>query len=417
MFFKICLSWATSILHNLPFSLRTWLLIAWLLRFLACLVYYFLFQPSELKPIHHNEYQGLGTDGYVQIAKTLWLSGEYSYEVGGAPVHSRPPLHPFLLALTSLWSDEYWFFLWFIVSASLGTLNIYLTMLLSKRLQMPPSSQNMLLLVLVFHPYLIAIARSTTFIQLGTTCLLMTLYAYFEPSGRLKRGFCTGLWAGLSMLTHATFQLLPIALALSEMILMKSAKQALLILFTSIGVVLPWTFRNYLTFGEPIFLVTGAGMQYWKGEESAFPEQVDIYRKVYEEYTQKNLKVQYFCTEKPEQDHLLWHLGLKHLQENPLHAMYRMGYGIIIFLFPHETGLEKFIGTFVINFPLVLCLLWGFIYGRTDEQAKAWWLYFSMVIMAFAFFTPHASYIVMFLPGLWLFGLRGINCVQPKIID
>ncbi|GIV43479.1 MAG: hypothetical protein KatS3mg035_0602 [Bacteroidia bacterium] len=67
----------------------------------------------------------LGTDGHFQIARTLWLSGEYAFEVGGKPVHSRPPLHPLLLMITSAWSEKYWFFLWFLVSSFLGA-DIYL---------------------------------------------------------------------------------------------------------------------------------------------------------------------------------------------------------------------------------------------------------------------------------------------------
>ena len=376
------------------------LLTGFLVRFLACLVYYFFFEPNELKPIINGAYQGLGVDGYFQIARTLWLSGEYAFEVHGAPVHSRPPLHPLLLFITCSWSDNYWFFQWFFVSSLLGTLSIYLTYQVAKFFLTPSKALKAAFLV-AFHPYLIIIARSTTFVHLATVLLLSSFYVYWCIREKTSKYILLGFLCGLCLLTHATFQILPLVLGILLMYKKKFFYAFIVLLFTFLTV-LPWSIRNYLTFRRPIFLVTGMGMQFWKGEESVFRHKVDIYRKVYEGHTHKPLKIAYFCTIAPADDDLLWELGIQKILKEPLEMVKRFFYGIIIFLFPHETGWQKFIFTFVFNLPIYL----GIFYTRRKYGWQTWHLeilfYFLWVLCAFAFFTPHAGYIVVFLPLLIL---------------
>ncbi len=379
-------------------SLQWILLSSFFVRLVVCIIYYFAFAPYELKPIQAGNYQGLGTDGYFQIARTLWLSGEYAFEVGGSPVHSRPPLQPFLLLLTS-WSEQYWFWLWFIISSFLGTLAVYLTYQIAIKWSISSTKSLWIAFSVAFHPYLIIIARSTTFVHLGTVLLLSAFYIYWHSKENLLKYLLLGFICGLCLLTHGTFQILPVIFACFLLYKRKTVKAFFLLLFTLITV-LPWTLRNYYTFGKPIFLVTGMGMQYWKGEESAFREKVDIYRKVYEQHTGKPLQIAYFCTINPDDDDLLWKLALNHIRENPLSSVQRFLYGIIIFLFPHETGLLKFIFTFLVNAPIYLAICF-----RQQKRPLYFWqkeiiFYMLWVIMAFAFFTPHAGYIVMFLPIL-----------------
>jgi 4-amino-4-deoxy-L-arabinose transferase-like glycosyltransferase len=377
--------------------LKHLIIVGFFLRLITCLIYYWGFAPYELKPIVQNQYQGIGTDGYFQIARTLWLSGEYAFEVGGQPVHSRPPLQPLLLLITSAWSDHYWFFQWFIVSSLLGTTAIFLVYQLTIRFS---NVQNALCAsaMVAFHPYLVIIARSTTFVHLGTVLLLATFYIYFHYKYSLTKYILLGFFCGLCLLTHGTFQILPLTFAILLAYKKKFLEAILVIIFT-LMTVFPWTIRNYFTFQKPIFLVTGMGMQFWKGEESAFRSKVDIYRKVYEENTGKKLQIAYFCTIDPEDDQLLWKLGLKKIEDKPFEFIQRFLYGIIIFLFPHETGWQKFIFTFLCNFPLFLAAI---------LKPKKYWqkeiaLYLALVILVFAFFTPHAGYIVMFLPLITLF--------------
>ncbi len=345
----------------------------------------------------NDNYQGLGTDGHFQIARTLWLSGEYAFEVGGYPVHSRPPLHPFLLMITAAWSDKYWFFLWFIVSSALGTFSVYLTYKITQILNFSSQKSIFTTAIIAFHPYLLIISRSTTFVHLGTVLLLTTFFVYWKFQDNIKKYIILGFLCGLCLLTHGTFQILPIALSLFLLMKRKYFYAFGILLFTFITV-LPWSMRNYITFEKPIFLVTGMGMQYWKGEESAFREKVDIYRKVYEENTGKPLKIAYFCTINPEDDELLWKLGFNHILQNPIQAIQRFLYGIIIFLFPHETGWQKFLFTFSVNFPIYFLIIKRLLQSSWDFWKKEILIYFLFVLIAFAFFTPHAGYIVMFLP-------------------
>lgn len=377
------------------------LVVSFVIRILACLSYYFFFRPSELKPIIDGEYQGLGTDGYFQIARTLWLSGEYAFEVGGTPVHSRPPLHPFLMSLTSAWSEKYWFFLWFIVSSSLGTLSVFFVYKIAQRWNFTHKQSMILAWLIALHPYLVIITRSTTFVHIGTVLLLYVFYVYWQRNESYKKYIFLGFLCGLCLLTHGTFQILPF-IFLFFLIRKRKFVYALLIVLFTFLTVLPWSIRNYVTFNKPIFLVTGMGMQYWKGEESAFRHKVDIYQKVYQEHTGKSLEIAYFCTIDPKDDELLWKLGLKNLAENPFQAIQRFLYGIIIFLFPHETGWEKFFFTFVVNLPVYSLIIRNLICNSWLSWQKEILTYFLVVILAFAFFTPHAGYIVMFLPLITL---------------
>ncbi|GIV43480.1 MAG: hypothetical protein KatS3mg035_0603 [Bacteroidia bacterium] len=136
--------------------------------------------------------------------------------------------------------------------------------------------------LVAFHPYLLIIARSTTFVHLGTVLLLYTFYVYWKLPESHKKYLYTGFLCGLCLLTHGTFQILPVCLSIF-LLLKKKFFYAFEILLLTFLTVFPWTIRNYITFQKPIFLVTGMGMQYWKGEESAFREKIDIYKKVYEE--------------------------------------------------------------------------------------------------------------------------------------
>lgn len=385
----------------LSITIRKLIIISFLLRLSAGVFYYFLFHPFELQPIINENYQGLGTDGHLQIARTLWLSGEYAFEVGGSPVHSRPPLHPILMMITSAWSEKYWFFLWFIVASLLGTLSVYLVYKISQKFQFAHYQSILIASIVTFHPYLIIIARSTTFVHLGTVLLLYSFYWYWHAKENNKKYIFLGFLSGLSLLTHATFQILPFTICIL-LILNKKILQSILVVTFCILTVTPWSIRNFLTFQKPIFLVTGKGMQYWKGEESAFRNKVDIYRKVYEEHTGKPLKIAYFCTLYPDDDDLLWELGMKNIQQNPLQTLQRFLYGIVIFLFPHETGWLKFLFTFSVNLPIYLLIFRNIYKKRLISWQKEILLYFLLVTTAFAFFTPHAGYIVMFLPLICL---------------
>lgn len=379
-------------------SIRQLLIISFIIRIIICLGYYYFFNPFELKPILNENYQGLGTDGYFQIARTLWLSGEYAFEVGGAPVHSRPPLHPLLLMITSAWSEKYWFFYWFLVSSFLGTLSVYLVYQITHILNFSYQKSIFLTSLVAFHPYLLIISRSTTFVHLGTVLLLYAFYVYWKFQEKPSKYMYLGFINGLCLLTHGTFQILPFAFSLFLLFKKKWIYIVWTLLFTFLTV-LPWSIRNYLTFHQPIFLVTGMGMQYWKGEESVFRNKVDIYQKVYQEHTGKTLKIAYFCTINPNDDNILWNLGLKNIKENPWEAIQRFLYGIIIFLFPHETGWQKFLFTFLVNFPLYFFIIKRLLKNSSWEiWQKEILCYFILVLTAFAFFTPHAGYIVMFLP-------------------
>ncbi len=365
----------------------------------------FINVPPENVPVAGDTWEQAGADGYLQIARTLLLTGEYAFEPGGAPVHNRPPLQVVLLLVFGAWWPSHWFVVWMIGSALLSLCMLLGLRALAREMTLGERAQRVLLLLAGFHPYMIFISKTTTFINVAALLLVLVVLLVLRiRRDPLRYAPLAGLAMGAGALAHGTFLLLPVlaapyVLGLREIAFPRRAAAAGLIVAAALCVVAPWSLRNLRTFDRFIPVVTGNGYHYWKGDAVYFGGHYPMAR-LYKAETGKPFEEKYYGAVDPEADAVLWRLAKEDMIARPGRIPLRLLIGSWTFLAPTDGGPKKMLVSAALNIPLafaLLVLLWRRRRSLTREQLAlaAVLLY---VVEAFAFFVSWGSYFTMLLP-------------------
>lgn len=368
--------------------------------------------PPENVPVANATWEQAGADGYLQIARTLLISGAYAFEPGGPPVHNRPPLPVALMLVFGAWLPSHWYIVWMFGSALLSLAMLTALRALARDLAFGPRAERVTLLLAGFHPYLIFISKTTTFINVATLLLVVSMLMLLRirsGTGRLEaegRGALAGLVMGAGALTHGTFLLLPVlaapyVLSLGAIRMRRRLVTATLVVAGALLVVAPWTLRNARTFDRFIPVVTGNGYHYWKGEAVYFGGDYPMAR-LYEAETGMPFEEKFYGAVDPDADAVLWRLAKEDMRARPLRTALRFPIGTWTFIAPTDGGPRKMLVSAVLNIPLLLALLvlfWRAMRRRAlGREQIVLALLLLYVVEAFAFFAAWGSYFTMLLP-------------------
>jgi hypothetical protein len=404
------LNWLNARLDSGPWPLRPWLALALVLRLGMCAAYVLL-DARGLVPLASATFDAAGTDGYLQIARTLLDHGVFGFGPE-LPAHHRPPLTS-LLMLAAVWDAEQWWQWWFALTSVMGVAVVWLGASLAQMLDWPARTRNLLVLALVLHPYLVLPARTTTFLPVGIVVAMLLLFAVARVQVRatIWRAVAVGAALALCLLTHASLLvLLPVAaLAVwgaSGRAPHTRVRHLALALLTTALLIAPWTLRNAATFHRFIPIADGAGYQYWKGEESAFANR-DAGERTYSAHTGDSLRVVHWGTESPRQDSLLWALGLRHAAADLPHLAQRVVIGAAMFWAPWEAGWAKALVCALLNLPLLILATILLIRRPPRDTLDAFAVGMVVLLWAgFAFFAANTTYFPLVLPALLLLVVR-----------
>jgi hypothetical protein len=398
--------WLNQWLDAGPWPLRPWLALALVLRLAACAVY-MLFDARGLVPLAGATFDAAGTDGYLQIARTLLDHGVFGFGPE-LPAHHRPPLTS-LLMLGAAWDAQQWWLWWFALTSVMGVAVVWLGARIAQVLDWPARARNLLVLALALHPYLILPARTTTFLPVGIVVVMLLLFAVARVQVRatIWRSVAVGAALALCLLTHASLLVLvPVAvLAVWSPSRTRVHHLAVAMLTTALFVA-PWTLRNAAAFHRFIPIADGAGFQYWKGEESAFANR-DAGERAYLAHTGDSLCVVHWGTESPRQDSLLWALGLRHAAADLPHLAQRVSVGAAMFWAPWEAGWAKALVCALLNLPLLV--LASILLVRRPPRDTLDTFAVGVVVLTwagFAFFAANTTYFPLVLPALLLLVTR-----------
>jgi 4-amino-4-deoxy-L-arabinose transferase-like glycosyltransferase len=392
------------------------ILSAVILRLVFCFLYTGIVDSFNVPALEGATFSHAGADGYIQIARTWYQSGEYSFEKGAGPAHGRPPVQPFLMLIFGAWSTHGWLYVWFVGSALINLGYLVLLYRLGALLRLPVAWSNLLLLSAGFHPYLIFIAKSTTFVNAATLVLALCVFLFFAiPRNFRIFSLLCGLACGIGVLTHGSFLILPAVLIFAvlcgrEMKLRRRFASAILIAIACVAAVLPWTIRNYRHFHRIIPSATGAGLQYWIGDAAYFRTEFKG-DSLFRERTGRGLRVlPYSRTMNADDDAVLVALAKEHIKKDKVHLAKRLAIGYLAFWAPWDTGRMKAVVSGMLNYPLVLATLFLFIGGAIRKRPAFEDLVLGAVIFSFvsifAFFTAYGSYFNMLLPLVLLLLVR-----------
>ncbi len=322
-------------------------------------------------------------------------------------MHNRPPVQALLLLIFGAWWPSHWFLIWMFGSALLSLAMLLGLRTLSRELDFGERAEKLLLLLAGFHPYMIFISKTTTFINAAALLLVVVVLLLFrlrrEP---LRYGALAGLTMGAGALTHGTFLLLPLlsapfVLSLRRISLRQRLGACALIIAGAFVVVAPWTYRNIETFDRVIPVVTGNGYHYWKGDAVYFGGDYPMAR-LYEAETGRPFEEQYYGAVNPSADAVLWRLAKADMIARPERIPLRFLIGTWTFIAPTDGGTRKMVVSALLNIPLVLILLflfWRRLRSRAlsrEQIALAFLLLY--IVEAFAFFVSWGSYFTMLLP-------------------
>ncbi|MCB2206349.1 hypothetical protein KQI65_16515 [bacterium] len=363
--------------------------------------------PPEDVPVAGDTWEQAGADGYLQIARTLLISGEYAFEPGGLPVHNRPPVQPIMLLIFGAWWPSHWYIPWMFGSALLCLVALFAVRALARDMHFSHISMRLMLLLVAFHPYFVFASKTSTFVNTAAALLpLILLTALRIPRRPLLYAPLAGLLMGIGALTHGTFLLIPFLLA--ALLLWKkdlpplrriAASGAMLIV--ALLVVAPWTYRNLVTFDRFIPVVTGNGYHYWKGEAIYFGGDYPMAGK-YEQATGREFKERYYGALYPEMDAVLWDLAKKDMVERPQLLPLRIIIGTATFFAPWDRGAAKAVISILLTIPFLLAMIVLFFrrwraHTLTFSQV-AIALVLTYIVEAYSFFCAWGSYFNMLVP-------------------
>ncbi len=381
------------------------ILFAFLATRILVLVFYLNGNPPEIQPLTRENFLQIATDGYAQIAYNIVQHGKYQY-IENWTVHNRPPLHPLIMSFSFVF-PKYWFVFWFATTFLLQFIALVfwrkLLFFLFKRKLLNRFAVIGLTAFFLLHPYAVLPVRTTTFLNEAILLLILWTYSlarvYFENKGH----YSLAATAALAALTHGSLQIVPV-LTLVFLLLQKTKTPKILLATTiMLAFLLPWTIRNYYNFGYFFPLYTGAGAQYWKGEESALGKD-DIEIKLLSKELGKPAPFLFYSTQTPRQDKILLKLALNDIKENPTKLLKRFFIGLYMFWAPYERGFLKSFLLAMLNFPVVLLTFFSWLRNgrKTNFLISFLMVFLSLLWTIFAFFAANASFFAMCLPLLFL---------------
>lgn len=358
------------------------MLLALALRGLVAVGYGSL-SPESWVPVAGETYAAAGTDGYIQLARTLWTDGRYAFSTDAPPVHHRPPVTPAIMLVFGAWAPAYWYVLWAAFTIALGGLLVWLGQRIAVLVDFTGRTRVVWLFGLAAHPLVVASARAPTYLPIAVIGLLLWVWAVVAAQAGRSQGTLPGLWGGLLALTHATF--LP-AVVLGPLALRGRARWAAL----AVGMVLVggWAVRNQVVLGQAWPLFGGAGYQYWAAEEargraSHFPATWSAVR-----------THPHYGTATPAQDEALRRAAVADIRAHPLRTVRQWASGCAQFWAPAE-GTERQWGVGMLCWPLVGLWLW-----RLRRRSSFW---FAEVALGLAWgvtalYYPRTGYCTAWLP-------------------
>jgi 4-amino-4-deoxy-L-arabinose transferase-like glycosyltransferase len=199
-------------------------------------------------------------DNYLPLARSLVAGDGFTWK--GRPTAYRPPLYPLLLApAISILGNK---FVWgiAILHLALGAGTVWLTAVAAKGSGLSPARSTLAALVVACDPVLVWQSRSVM-TETPTAFFLAAALAALACRGWLGP-VLAGLGLGLaslcrpSMLVGAWLSLLAAFLAKPGNRRQRLMRGGVLALTISL-VLAPWTIRNVMVFGEPVWTTTHGG--------------------------------------------------------------------------------------------------------------------------------------------------------------
>lgn len=380
-----------------------------MVRLLTQIIYATL-DNRGLVPLKASTLTDAGTDGYLQIARNLYLHGTFGF-MPDIPSHTRPPVQPILMLIFGAWWDEGWWIIWFVFTLINYVLGFLLMKKISEALKLPHQAMKLCLLLFAFHPMLVLSSRSTTIVPIATTLLLITIWMVTQAHKSLiVKNLLIGISLGVASLTHGT--LLPAALITPLILKVVDNRNkwhhVAISLLASLLMITPWTLRNYFQFNKFIPVVTGAGYQYWKGLESTLgPKDVGeiTYQNKYGNYP----PIHYYSLDYPEDDSRMLTLAYRHIIDHPQMFFKRMVLGLYQYWAPSDPpgttiGKVKSYAVALLNFPLLLGTTLLLVRNRKPIGTTLT-VCLAIILMqwfSFGLFATNASYFVIVLPLLFI---------------
>ncbi len=306
------------------------------------------------------------------------------------------------MAVVCAWSVERWYVYWMLATALLGAGTVYFSV---RAMEICDARRRQVLMwgtVLVVHPFLLSVVRSSSFMPTGLFVFSLTTYAFCRWTTRGYRfgdGVRTGCALALATLTHGAMILL-LALALAAVAadfraaMRRRLRATALALVVSLACVAPWTIRNYIVFDRFIPVATGAGIQYWL-KKAALTGEEELEKRVFFQATGREPAIDYYGARELDDERTLAELALKDWRE----GLRRFPEGVFYFFFPPENGRFRMILAGLLN---VAMMFFAFRGLKTKIlPVRIWVLGATTALTAtFAILAGHASYFTLLVP-IW----------------
>lgn len=234
----------------------------------------------RLTPVLLTANIGIGLDDmfqYDDLAQNV-LAGKGYLWYGGIPTAYRPPLYPALLALLYFFTGPSHLAAR-VLQALLGAILPIITYELGARVfgekRISLVAAWSVALFPLFWLYPLGLATENLYIPLLSLFVLALLWAgddNYSPagSGQRLRYLFAGLLFGLTTLTRSVIALfLPLALVWLWKQLRGDLRERLMrvtvFILTFLALTVPWSIRNSLLFGEPVFIESSLGFNLYLG--------------------------------------------------------------------------------------------------------------------------------------------------------
>lgn len=351
-----------------------------LLALVVRLVFGFAYVAStgerNYAPLEGETFQEAGTDGYVQTGVN-WLRGQgYSLHPEGAEIAFRGPVGCVLMGAAGIVSPRSWYYGWVALSCLWSAATLLVCGGILKELGVTaPAWRNVALLAVALHPYLVFSVKTLS--PINVAIFFTTVSAWLLL--RVLRGGCgwaavLGGWLAGGALLHGSFQLLPLfagAFLVLDGVMRRRlawrAAQALVAVAVAIVCVSPWTLRNQRVHGMFIPIVSGAGLQYWIGDDMAkgtFRDIEDTFEKIqafYERRTGEPLEIEHGGVVDPRKDAELAKWGREAMAAAPSQLIPRVAKGFVSYWAPTDRGLLKSVLVGAMNLPVLVLFAAGFV--------------------------------------------------------
>lgn len=227
----------------------------------------------RLLPVLLTANIGIGLDDmfqYDDLAQNI-LAGQGYVWYGGIPTAFRPPLYPTFLALIYFFFGPSYLAARIVQALLGGTLPLLVFWIAGKifadsRASRPAAWVMALYPMLLLYP--LALATENLYVPL-VSILILALFWAREGSGA-RRFLVPGFILGLAALTRSVISgFLPLLLfwlwQYTAGAASKRLKRIALVVLVFSALTLPWSIRNSLLFGEPIFIESSLGFDLYMG--------------------------------------------------------------------------------------------------------------------------------------------------------